>query len=240
MLQKTDTERKVIDVLKKDFNTYQPKTGDVIRVSKILNRFENRVKIEGTVFRPDTYSFFEGMRISDLIRKAEGLKEDAYKNRARLIRVKSDLTVEMLDVNLEKLLAGDKVYDLTLQKEDILTIYSLLDFKEYTFSFDNYEIIIDLKINELQNEVAADIKFYEKSINFDSRINKELDAMNSTMSQLKEALLRSNEDLMKIGKEQFDMVKNESMNLKNTEMENLMIQMLEYQTLNICFVLINS
>lgn len=130
VLQKTDTEFKIVDVSKANFATFKPKNGDVIKVGKILNRFENRVKIEGTVFRPDTYSFFKGMRISDLIAKAEGLKEDAYKNRARIIRVKGDLTIEMLDVNLEKIIAGDKVYDLLLQKEDILTVYSLLDFKE--------------------------------------------------------------------------------------------------------------
>jgi protein involved in polysaccharide export with SLBB domain len=39
------------------------------------------------VFRPNTYSFYEGMRVSDLIAKADGLKEDAYSKRARIIRV---------------------------------------------------------------------------------------------------------------------------------------------------------
>jgi protein involved in polysaccharide export with SLBB domain len=62
----------------------------VFRVTKILNRFVNRIKIEGAVF--DTYAFYEGMRISDLILKADGLKEDAYNKRARIIRKKSDLT----------------------------------------------------------------------------------------------------------------------------------------------------
>ncbi len=145
VVQKTDTEFKIVDVLKANFKNYNPKTGDVIKVGKILNRFENRVKIEGTVFRPDTYSFYEGMRISDLISKAEGIKEDAYKNRARIIRLKSDLTTEMLDVNLQKIIAGDKVYDLLLQKEDVLTIYSILDFKE------DYKVSI---YGEIKNEGA--------------------------------------------------------------------------------------
>jgi hypothetical protein len=34
------------------------------------------------------------MRISDLILKADGLKEDAYTNRATIIRLKPDLTSE--------------------------------------------------------------------------------------------------------------------------------------------------
>jgi cell division protein YceG involved in septum cleavage len=52
-------------------------------VTKILNRFVNRIKIEGAVFRPDTYAFYEGMRISDLILKADE-KEDAYNKRGEL------------------------------------------------------------------------------------------------------------------------------------------------------------
>jgi hypothetical protein len=44
-------------------------------VTKILNRFENRIRIDGAVFRPNTYSFMKDAH-SDLIAKAE-LKEDA-------------------------------------------------------------------------------------------------------------------------------------------------------------------
>jgi protein involved in polysaccharide export with SLBB domain len=50
----------------------------------------------------------KGMRISDLIAKAEGLKEDAYSKRARIIRVKSDLTTEIV-VDLEQALKGDRL-----------------------------------------------------------------------------------------------------------------------------------
>jgi hypothetical protein len=45
------------------------------------------------------------MRISDLIAKAEGLKEDAYSN--RIIHVKSDLTTEIRYVDLEQAFKGD-------------------------------------------------------------------------------------------------------------------------------------
>jgi protein involved in polysaccharide export with SLBB domain len=71
-------EFKVQDITSSEFKSYKPLSGDVFRVTKILNRFENRIRIDGAVFRPNTYSFYEGMRISDLIAKAEGLKEDAY------------------------------------------------------------------------------------------------------------------------------------------------------------------
>lgn len=130
VLQKTNKEFKVRDIKESEFDIYQPLSGDVFRVSKILNRFENRIKIEGAVFRPDTYSFYEGMRISDLVAKAEGLKEDAYSNRARIIRLQPDLTTEIVNVDLAKALNGDLGADITLKREDVVTVYSILDFEE--------------------------------------------------------------------------------------------------------------
>ena len=138
--QKTSKEYKVRDIKALEFNTYKPLSGDVFRITKILNRFENRITINGAVFRPDVYSFFEGMRIADLVKKADGLKEDAYSKRARIVRLKSDLTTEIVNVNLEKALNGGAESNISLRKEDVVTIYSILDFVE------EYKITIDGEI----------------------------------------------------------------------------------------------
>lgn len=130
VLQKTNKEFKVTDIKESEFDLYTPLSGDVFRISKILNRYENRIKIEGAVFRPDTYSFYEGMRISDLITKADGLKEDAYSIRARIIRLRPDLTTEIVNVNLVQALSGDLDADVALKREDVVTVYSILDFEE--------------------------------------------------------------------------------------------------------------
>ena len=140
--QKTSKEFKVKDVYASEYNSYHQLSGDVFRVSKILNRFENRIQIDGAVFRPDTYSFYEGMRISDLIAKADGLKEDAYTQRARIIRLQSDLTTEIVNVNLEAALGGNTGANILLQKEDVITVYSILDFEE------EYHITIDGEIKK--------------------------------------------------------------------------------------------
>lgn len=137
VVQKTGKEYKVHDINESNFNTYIPQSGDVFRVTKILSRFENRIKIEGAVFRPDYYSFTEGMRISDLITRAEGLKEDAYTKRARIIRLKSDLTTEIVNIDLGTALAGDLNTDIELKREDVVTVYSILDFRE------EYKVTID-------------------------------------------------------------------------------------------------
>ena len=142
VIQKTDKEFKVEDIMAADFDTYKPLSGDVFRVTKILNRFENRITIDGAVFRPNTYSFYEGMRVSDLVAKADGLKEDAYSKRARIVRMKYDLTTEIVNVDLEKALGGDLVEDVALNKEDVVTVYSILDFIE------EYKITIDGEIKK--------------------------------------------------------------------------------------------
>ena len=142
VIQKTDKEFKVKDLKANEFKNYAPKLGDAFNVSQILNRFENRISITGAVFRPKTYSFIEGMRILDLISKADGLKEDAYTNRATIIRVKSDLTTDIVNVNLAQAINGDSESNIILKKEDRVNIYSILTFKEEN------KISIDGEINK--------------------------------------------------------------------------------------------
>lgn len=161
--QKTGKEFKVHDINESEFSSYLPQSGDVFRITKILNRFENRIKIEGAVFRPDYYSYNEGMRISDLITRAEGLKEDAYTKRARIIRLKSDLTTEIVNVDLDTALSGDLNADLELKREDIVTVYSILDFREeYKVTIDGevknpgvYEYFENLTLNDLVVQVGG-------------------------------------------------------------------------------------
>jgi protein involved in polysaccharide export with SLBB domain len=142
VLQKTAKEFKVRDINSAEYGSYTPQSGDVFRVTKILNRFENRISIEGAVFRPDTYSFYEGMRISDLLLKADGLKDDAYGQRARITRLKADLTTEIVNVDLEQALSGNLEKDIMLKKEDVVTVYSILDFVE------EFKVTIDGEIKK--------------------------------------------------------------------------------------------
>ncbi|MCD9575239.1 SLBB domain-containing protein [Flavobacterium soyae] len=163
VVQKTAKEFKVHDINESNFNIYIPQSGDVFRVTKILNRFENRIKIEGAVFRPDYYSFTDGMRISDLITRAEGLKEDAYSKRARIIRLKSDLTTEIVNIDLSAALSGDLNADIELKREDIVTVYSILDFREeYKVTIDGevkkpgvYEYVENITLNDLIVQVGG-------------------------------------------------------------------------------------
>lgn len=217
VLQKTAKEFKVKDINAAEFNSYKPLSGDVFRVSKILNRFENRIKIDGAVFRPDTYSFYEGMRISDLIAKADGLKEDAYGNRARIIRLKADLTTEIVNVNLAKALGGDLDADIALRKEDIVTVYSILDFvEEYKITIDGeikkpgvYTYHEGLTLNDLLIQAGGLTGSASKRVEVARMIqSEEIDDSNPNKAQLFdiEITATNNEQLKNFELQPFDVV----------------------------------
>jgi len=130
IIQKNDKEKSVKDVASTDFSKYMPKGGDQITVSKIINRFQNRVTLSGAVYRPDVYELTPGMRVADLINKADGLKEDAFIGRAQLIRTKPNLLKEMISINLLKALEKNSTDNIELQREDELYVNSILDLRD--------------------------------------------------------------------------------------------------------------
>ncbi|WP_185116833.1 SLBB domain-containing protein [Dysgonomonas massiliensis] len=96
--------------------------GDNISVRKGLDRYENRVQIQGSVLFPGYYEIGGDIKtVADLIKKAGGLKEDAFLDRAVLTREKDDLTFETLALNLNNLestVSGNT----QLKKNDVLYI----------------------------------------------------------------------------------------------------------------------
>jgi protein involved in polysaccharide export with SLBB domain len=130
VIQKNDKEKAVKDLAQNQFASYQPQGGDIIQVSKILDRFQNRVKLTGAVFRPDVYELTEGMRISDLVQRADGLREDAFIGRAQLIRLKPNLLKELVTINLSKALQKDPNENIFLQREDELYVNSIVDLRD--------------------------------------------------------------------------------------------------------------
>lgn len=140
IVQLTDKERRVKDIVADDYKSYLPQSGDIIFVSKLLDRFKNRVGISGAVFREGFFELTEGMSISDLIQKADGLKEDAFTVRGQLVRLKKDLTKEILSFDVARVLQKDAAENLKLQREDEIIITSIFDLKS------DYKVIIQGEI----------------------------------------------------------------------------------------------
>ena len=73
-----DDKLKIVDVNSDQFDFFIPKSGDIIEVDQIVMKYENRLLIKGSVYKPGVFSFQDGMTVKDLIIKAEGLKPDTY------------------------------------------------------------------------------------------------------------------------------------------------------------------
>ncbi len=132
VFRNTAKERQVTTVASAAVGTLVPQSADTYIVSKILNRFSNRISINGAVYRPGEYELQPGMTLSQLVQEADGLREDAFTARATLHRLKDDLSPELVSFNVSQLMKG-VVADIQLQREDRVTIYSKFDLKEGYF-----------------------------------------------------------------------------------------------------------
>ncbi|MBS4070855.1 MAG: SLBB domain-containing protein [Algoriphagus sp.] len=127
--RKTGKDLKIEDVDRTSYGSFFPVDGDIIRIGKIQMKFENRIQISGAVQRPGSFSLSEGMGIKDLIAKADGIREDAFLNRATLYRTKTDFSLEILEIDIPSITNGNTP-DILLKREDWLHIPSIYDLKE--------------------------------------------------------------------------------------------------------------
>jgi protein involved in polysaccharide export with SLBB domain len=118
---------------------------DTIRIFKWDQRISQAVTASGEVFRPSEYRLTPGMRVSDLIDLAGGLRKNAYIKNAELIRYNissTGMTTEKMEVNLESAMAGDPAANIELADNDHLLIRPIP------------EVTMDRKI-----EIAGEVRF---------------------------------------------------------------------------------
>lgn len=119
-----DTEMQIFTIDADSFDKFDLKDGDFVRVSDILDRYENRVSIEGSVFRPGSYAIGDKIQtVTDLVKYAEGPTEDAFLERALLYRENPDLATTLESINLGQLLNGNTP-DIKLRRNDRIYITS--------------------------------------------------------------------------------------------------------------------
>lgn len=124
----TDSQRMILDVDADEFNRFVPQDGDSITAGQVLQRYNNRVHISGAVFRPGTYSLVDGMKLIDLIQRAQGVTEDVFNNRGIVFRLGKDLTPTALAFDVAEVLNRNK--DIVLQREDSVVIQDLFSMRE--------------------------------------------------------------------------------------------------------------
>lgn len=130
LVRKSGREHQVYNVDEMDYSVFRLDDGDMITIDAVLDRFENRVEVRGAVYRAGLYQLDGTVNtVKQLIKKAEGLRGDAFLNRVMIDREHEDLSHEIIAIDLGGLLKGT-VADIPLQKNDILYIPSINDLKE--------------------------------------------------------------------------------------------------------------
>lgn len=130
LVRKSGSEYQVFSIDERDYAQFRLDDGDSIDVGAVIERFENRIEVSGAVFRPGVYQLNgEVNTVKQLIKKAEGLRGDAYLNRALLYREREDYSQEMLSIDLNALMSG-LIADIPLRKEDHLYIPELQGLQE--------------------------------------------------------------------------------------------------------------
>ncbi|SEW03610.1 SLBB domain-containing protein [Chitinophaga arvensicola] len=132
-------ERELVNIPYDQVASFKMKSGDQFFIDSILNRFSNRVAITGAVFHPGNYALESGMTIADLIKRADGVKEQAALARGLIRRYKEDFTPILINFNVQDVLTGKTT--VPLLKEDSVIIYSKLELKEA------YEVRIGGQVN---------------------------------------------------------------------------------------------
>ncbi len=129
----TEKARKVVTVRKNEFLTFLPQSGDAIVVGKILSRFDNRVQINGAVFRPGEYALGDNLKtLKDLVNQSEGVREDAFLNRVLIHREKPNREPEVIAVALGKVL-NNELPDIELKAQDSVIVASIKELRQEYF-----------------------------------------------------------------------------------------------------------
>ena len=127
LVRKSGSEYSIHTIDEFDMNGFTLADGDSLFVDSITPRFRNRVAVRGAVKHPGEFQMDGRVQsVRDLIAVAEGLREDAFTERAVMHREKDDLSLEMISLDIEGILDG-RVPDVPLRNNDLLFIPSKTD-----------------------------------------------------------------------------------------------------------------
>jgi hypothetical protein len=132
IVQRNGREKLYKDIEANSFANYIPQQGDSIYAEKMEPSFENKVTITGAVVRPGLYGFTPNLSLKALLKKADGLRADAFLARAVIKRVSANKDRSMLSVDLHKL-NTETGFDVQLQTEDSIQIFAKQDLEEQQF-----------------------------------------------------------------------------------------------------------
>ncbi len=129
IVQLNGREKLYKDVETSSFMNYIPMQSDSIFAEKMQPLFENKVTITGAVYRPGEYGFTPQLSLNNLLKKADGLRADAFLTRAIIKRVGVNREKTIVSVDLSTLSTND----IALSSEDSIHVFAKDDLIEQQY-----------------------------------------------------------------------------------------------------------
>ena len=116
------TQKEIREVALKDAKNFMMQAGDELMVQEILDEYQNKITIEGEVYRPGNFELLENMSLKDLIEKAAGVTPEAFLSRGLLVRTENLADKENIAFSVEAILKG--TISILLNAKDEVRIFS--------------------------------------------------------------------------------------------------------------------
>ncbi len=123
IVQLQGREKLFKDIEQSSFVNYIPMQSDSIYAEQMQPLFENKVTITGAIYRPGEYGYTPQLSLQSLLKKADGLRADAFLTRAIIKRVGANREKTILSVDLTTL----NTNDITLSSEDSIHVFAKED-----------------------------------------------------------------------------------------------------------------
>ena len=136
-----------LQALKQDF---QLNNGDAVNIGNVNQDLENKIEVKGPVYFPGVYPLIAGERVTDLIQKGGGLKEQILLKRAYVVRTEKDDTRKYIPLNVATLLENpNSEGNIALKKNDVLLLYTEAQF------IDTFKVSVN---GEIKNPVTLSFR----------------------------------------------------------------------------------
>jgi len=127
LVRKSGNEYSMHTVEEFDMSNFSLDDGDSLYVDSVIPRFSNMVEVRGAVFHPGQFQMDGKINsVRELVKAADGLREEAFLQRAVMHRTKDDMSLEVISIDIEGVMNGT-VADIPLRKNDVLFIPSALE-----------------------------------------------------------------------------------------------------------------
>ncbi|WP_088323626.1 SLBB domain-containing protein [Polaribacter tangerinus] len=122
------TQKEVREVALSAISDFKMQSGDKLVVNEVLDRFQNKITIEGEVYRPGNYELFENMTLQNLLQKAEGVTPEAFLQRGLLVRTFDASKKQNIPFSIASVLEGKS--PILLRAKDSIKIFNKNELRE--------------------------------------------------------------------------------------------------------------